>query len=313
MADHMGPMYELPWEERHIPFDDRKHAEIWPDGARMAVIFYITPEEWRWDQKEHLGIRGHRILDAPDRPSLSARTAVKYGFEMGLPRLFEIVEERGVSVSFPLGGLAAVQHPDIVQRYADAGHDIIAHSYSEGTPNTAMSRDEQREDIQETVSAIEEVTGITPSGHLGPGVLANEDTVELLLDEGFEYHCDLQDDDLPYFIDLDGETLVEVPYRMVGNVNDFYLFASRSSRFGIGQALNYLTSTFDAYYRAAAKRPLTLVYGTHPFVSGRPDSAYVFDEFLKHVQAHDDVWLTTHGDVAGHWEDRFGDGYPTFG
>ena len=42
---------------------------------------------------------------------------------------------------------------------------------------------------------------------------------------------------------------------------------------------------------------------------GRPDSAWVFAKFLDHMQRHDDVWITNHGEVARQWRERFGASY----
>lgn len=307
MEDDTEP---LPYNERHLPFEDRTDVDVWPNGARMAVILYITPEEWRWKHKEALGVRGSRTLPEEPEPSLSTRSAVKYGFDVGLPRLQEILDERDVKITLPTGAAAAKRHPDPIRSFHDAGHEINGHSYSEGTPPTTMSREEQVDDIEMSLATLEEVTDERPRGWLGPAVLSNQDTVDLLLENDMDYHCDLQDDELPYFIDWNDRTLVEIPYRMVGNINDFYLYGAREHRWSPSEATDYLKDTFDAYYRRAETRPNLFIYGTHPFVSGRPDSSVVFEDFLDYMRSHDDVWLTTYSEIADWWSEQFDDGYP---
>jgi peptidoglycan/xylan/chitin deacetylase (PgdA/CDA1 family) len=310
MSDQMK--YPLPYSERRLPWDDRGDIPVWPDGARMAAVIYITPEEWRWDRHEAFDIRGtpqKHHGSPPERHSLSKRSAVRYAFTAGIPRLLRILDDRDVTISFPTSGLAVEMHPEIMGEVHDAGHEINAHGYSEGTPVSLKDKDGQREDIRETVDLIEDVTGSIPRGWLGSYLECTEETVEVLAEEGFDYHCDLQDDDIPYFIDVGDESLVEIPYRMVGNINDFYVFATRSTRYTPEQVLDYLTSTFDAYYREAARSPMLFNYGTHPFVSGRPEAAQVWANFLDYVLGHDDVWFATYEEIADWWTEQFDEGY----
>jgi hypothetical protein len=98
---------------------------------------------------------------------------------------------------------------------------------------------------------------------------------------------------------------------MIGNVNDYnyatFTYTSQSEP--IQDAVDNLTQTFDAYYRAASRTPLFFYYGTHPYVSGRPDAAYVLSEFIDHVRGYDDVWIPTYRELAEWWKDEYEDGY----
>jgi peptidoglycan/xylan/chitin deacetylase (PgdA/CDA1 family) len=273
----------------------------------MAVYLYIAPEEWLWGEKENHFPSGTRQVPSEPKPSLSTRSAVKYGYDIGLRRLRDIFAERDVKVTLWVGGAAAEQHPDILRELADLGHEISAHSYSQGKPLSLMGRDEQRETIRRTRDILMKVTGQRPLGWIGPGAVCNEDTIELLAEEGYVYHADLQDDELPYFIDTGSRTLVEIPYRFVGNFNDFVVGPPVRS---VNETIDYLKAGFDAYYREAAVRPVQFNFGTHPFVSGRPDTAYVLAQFIDYVRSHDDVWLATYREIADWWTQQFAAGYP---
>lgn len=300
-----GDLLSPPYEERHLSFDRRRGASVWPEGARLAVYIYIAPEEWLWDRKEHHFPRGTRQVAGEPVPSLSTRSAVKYGYQVGLPRLSEILLERGIRVTLWVGGAAAEQHPEIIRQLADQGHEVSGHSYSQGEPLSLLSREEQRTIIKQSVDAITRVAGRRPLGWIGPGAVCTVDTIELLAEEGFLYHADLQDDELPYFIDIGGRTIVEVPYRMVGNINDFQVVEGHSTE----AAFAYLKGAFDAYYNESSIRPLQFNFGTHPFISGRPDSAAVFARFLDYVGGHKGVWVATYQEIAEWWLKRFGRGY----
>lgn len=297
----------LPFGIRRLPYDKRHGASIWPNGARMAVLVYTCPEEWEWDRQEPQPPIGTYNLPGEKKPSLSTRSAVNYGFEIGLRRLRDIFRQHDLKVTLGTTGNAAERHPEIIQELSSLGHEVAAHGYSEGMPPAFLSREEQREDIQKTLSAITRVTAKRPNGWWSPGAICDTDTIELLAEEGLLYHGDLQDDELPYFIDVKGKVLVEIPYNMAVNVNDYFVFitARRSTQ----DNLAYLTSAFDAYYEFAQKTPLYMIWGTHPFISGRPDTAYVFSKFLDHMQRKQDVWFPTYSDMAEWWQRRFATGY----
>jgi peptidoglycan/xylan/chitin deacetylase (PgdA/CDA1 family) len=301
--------YPLPYEERHFPWEARSEESVWPDDARIACAFYIATEEWQWDENEP----GPPMRNRRDEHglSLSTRTGVKYGYDVGLRRLNEVLSDRDVNVTFYTSGNAVEQHPDIMKEMHDSGHEIAAHMYSEGKGVLNFEKDGLREDVLETRDLITELTGEEPVGWLGPGAVATVDTIEVLAEEDFLYNGDLQDDELPYFIDINGNTILQVTYRMIGNINDYHTtFNNRGGyRRSPSEMVDYLTDTFDYYYKEASERPLLLNYGMHPYVSGRPDGAQVLGEFIDHIQNYEDVWFAPFKEVAEYWQDEYGDGY----
>lgn len=274
----------------------------------MAVLIYIAAEQWDWGIVENVpipmetfGYSGHKIP-----PSLSQRTAVKYGFEVGLPRLLEILEDHEQKITFWTNANVVIQNPEIMKEAVRAGHELGGHNIAEGTHMSLMSRPEQKRAIAESTKILQEFTGRKPVSWLSPAASCNQDTVELLLEASYKAHGDLQDDELPYFIEKDGKTLVEIPYRFVGNVNDLHFFGARPK---VHDVLGWLKNTFDCYYKQASKAPLTFNYGLHTYVSGRPDGAYIFEQFLDYVQQFEDVWIPRYSDIADWWMQKFSKGY----
>jgi len=297
----------FPFTVRRFPYDDRKGAEIWPNGARMAMFIYTCPEEWEWGKKEPLSPPGTYVVPGEPSSGLSTRSAVNFGFEVGLRRLRDIFKQHDMKMTLATTGNACELHPEIIKELSDLGHEIAAHGFSEGTPPSFLSREEQRKDIENSLSIIMSLTGKRPKGWWSPAALCDANTIELLAEAGLLYHGDLQDDELPYFIDTNAGTIVEIPYNMVVNVNDFFVFIT--ARRSTSENLAYLKSTFDAYYEAAGTTPLYMIYGTHPFVSGRPDTAYCFSKFLEYVQQKKEVWFPSYTQAAEWWQSRYGKGY----
>ena len=186
------------------------------------------------------------------------------------------------------------------------GHEIGAHGYTEGMPVTALDREGQRDSIERSIELIQSLTGELPKCWLGQGASADRNTLELLAEAGIGANADLQDDELPYFLHVGDKTLVEIPYRMIGNLNDVPLTTVLGALYSVGAAQRHLREAFDAYYEEAATFPVILNFGTHPHVIGRPDTIKILREFMEYVAGHSDVWICTSGEIADWWRQQFG-------
>lgn len=304
----------LPFKRRYMPWEKRRGAKVWPNGARMAFVSYCALEMWDWGgpriQGVPIGRPFARSYTTMGITPLDARTSVEYGGEIGCRRLKEVLEELGIAKQFVVlvCGSYAEDFPEQVKAFADIGCEINAHTYSYSIGTVELTKEQQREDMRKTVRILQQVTGQKPVSWLSQGAGCDANTVELLAEEGFLCHCDLQDDELPYFIDVNGKTIVEVPYRMAGNLNDHFILTPMNYK--LSDALGYLKEKFDRLYEDCAKYPKHTNLGTHPMISGRADSMWVFSEFFKYVKSFPDVWIATYKDIAEWWMKQYGEGYP---
>ena len=132
-----------------------------------------------------------------------------------------------LKVSIPLNGLTCVYYPELVKDCHDRGHELVAHGWEMGERLYMLTREQERENILKTIDAIVKVTGERPTGWSSPGVRPTDNTVELLVETGLEYHCDFHDDEMPYPIWV-GDKLIS---RVSASVHD-----QRSSNSGRGNA-----------------------------------------------------------------------------
>jgi peptidoglycan/xylan/chitin deacetylase (PgdA/CDA1 family) len=306
LTPHPYGARELPYTARHVPYQLRKQLPIWPEGKRLAVLVYVAPEQWMWDRNEVFPPSIVRTAPGEKLPSLSSQSAITYAFEVGLPRMADIMAEVGQPFSIYTNATVAGQHPEALRGLAAAGHHIEAHGFSQGRPMTTMDAAGQAADIELSTAELERLTGQRPRGWIGPGAMATPETLRLLADHDYTFNADLQDDDLPYFMDFGDKTMVEIPYRMVGNINDVFFTLSNKSP---ADAWAHLTGAFDAALEVARDTPLLFIYGTHPHVSGRPEYARIFRNFLQLALGTPEAWLTTYRDVADWWIDSFANGY----
>jgi peptidoglycan/xylan/chitin deacetylase (PgdA/CDA1 family) len=123
-------------------------------------------------------------------------------------------------------------------------------------------------------------------------------TRRLLVEEGgFLYDSDAYNDELPYYIDVEGHQQLVVPYSQANNDTKFTngLFASGQDYF------DYHRDAFDMLYAEGATAPKMMSVGMHCRLLGHPSRAMGLARFLDHVAAHADVWVTGRLDIARHW------------
>lgn len=73
-------------------------------------------------------------------------------------------------------------------------------------------------------------------------------------------------------------------------------FASLRPYMAPRQLVQIWKDEFDAAYAAGGVFQLTL----HPHIIGHRSRLVVLEELLQHIRTHDDVWVTTHAELAHH-------------
>ncbi|MFX5714053.1 allantoinase, partial [Acinetobacter baumannii] len=68
--------------------------------------------------------------------------------------------------------------------------------------------------------------------------------------------------------------------------------------------LDYARRTFDQLYREGEEgNPKMMSLGLHLRIIGRPGRIWALEEFLRHVRAHEDVWVATRRQIAAHFRE----------
>src|SRR4051812_22251946 len=119
-----------------------------------------------------------------------------YGPLVGVPRLLELLGEYGLPATFFVPGLTADRYPAVVERIAEAGHEIGHHSYSHLSA-VDLSEQDERADFERALAALERV-GVRPAGHRAAMWEASWRTPGLVAEYGLRYDSSLMDADTPY-------------------------------------------------------------------------------------------------------------------
>ncbi|MFQ5851826.1 MAG: polysaccharide deacetylase family protein [Candidatus Binatia bacterium] len=284
-------------------FSKAKKIKIkWPNGARLAVNLTGNLEAWtetpdpKLRRTRHVG--GSVPLTADElRCQYDFRTASEndYGGRTGIWRILRILEKYGVQGSFNINGLAAIRYPEAVKKIHADGHEIVGHSYAEDVQLVLLSKQEEREEIQSCVRIFQDLVGVRPYGWLSSGMRHTEHTLNLLVDEGFLWHGDAVNDDIPYPIEINGKTIIELPYRnSISGLNDTGMYRrGKSAR----DLLVAFRDEFDMLYEESATEPKMLTLAMHCQMAF-PATGKIYEEAIQYAKSFSGVWFARRIDIA---------------
>ncbi len=275
----------------------------WPGGARLAVSVVVNYEEGSEyshamgdADQESLTEFGNYPLPEGYR-NLAMESMFEYGSRAGVWRILRLFEKTGIPSTFYACALAFEQNPDVARAVVAGGHEVCSHGYR-WEEVFRLSREEEREHIRLAVESFQRTTGTRPVGwycRFGPSV----HTRSLVVDEGgFLYDSDAYNDDVPYFVEVDGKRHLVVPY--TPDANDFR-FWTTPGFITAEHFYQYLRDSFDTLYEEAADHPKMMSIGLHARMIGRPGRIGALRRFIDYAQSHDEAWFATREAIARHW------------
>jgi peptidoglycan/xylan/chitin deacetylase (PgdA/CDA1 family) len=262
----------------------------WPGGKRLAVIFNIAYEAWSDGQAPGIGPMGNVLK--PGFFDTNAHSWASFGLVRGIHRLQAIADKHGVRTSVMVNGVICERDPATVRRLADAGHEIINHSWGMDVIPVYFDEAGELANLKRNHDLLTETAGVAPIGWISPRGTGSPISSRLLAEAGYLHHGDVNDDDRPYVMDFGGQRIVGIPLTM--DVNDL------PTCIRYGQGPRHMLDTFEDTFAAmrAEDAPLMLDVTAHTHVMGRPSGAWVYEAIMARVKEADDVWICTREEMA---------------
>lgn len=204
---------------------------------------------------------------------------------VAIPRILALLERYNIRATFFTPGHTIETYPGCVRQVVDAGHEIAHHGWTHRVPST-LGRDREEEELIRGNEAIEKLTGSRARGYRSPSWDLGPDSVELLLEHGFEYDSSMMGDDYNcYFVHQGGSypleepgdpgeatSLVEMPVSWT--LDDYPHFEYMRSPTGLQQGLMNASAVLqnwvdDFTYMTRIQDFGILTYTFHPHVIGR--------------------------------------------
>jgi allantoinase len=188
-------------------------------------------------------------------------------------------------------------HPEIAAVIKELGHEPVSHGYR-WVHQFKMEEAQERDFIRKAVSSIEKTVGVRPYGWLSR-YFHTGNTRRLLVEEGFAYHMDDYSGDIPFWDreTVPGRPIAIVPYQL--DSNDMKMWTDPAMT--PAQWLDYAKACFNQLYREGEEgNPKMMSLGLHLRIIGRPGRIWAFEEFVRHIKAHEGVWIATRHEIAQH-------------
>ncbi|HYB08346.1 MAG TPA: polysaccharide deacetylase [Alphaproteobacteria bacterium] len=262
----------------------------WPHGARCAVAFTFD-----MDADSILHLAHH----ASAHTRIAALSMLRYGPEVAVPRIVELYRRFGMRQTFFLPAWCMERYPQAVDAILTDGHEIAHHGYLHEHPNS-MPAKEERYWLERSSEVIVKMTGKKPRGIRAPTYKFSINTLDLLVEHGFEYDASLMGDDIPYVLSNGKGTVIEIPSHY--GLDDFphymasrdlaYIMAIKAPR----HALDVFRDEFDAAWEYGG----LWVAVWHPFLSGRLARCRAIAELIAYMHGKGGVWFAPLEDIASH-------------
>ena len=275
---------------------------VWPGGARLAVSVVVNFEEGAelqvGDGDAHSEAIGEVIsVVPPGVRDIGQEQIFGYGMRAGLWRMLDALDEHAIPATFFFCGQAVQRSPALARAVTTRGHEPAVHGWRWRPHADYTSAAEEAADLDRSIGAITQATGIAPQGFFCRGS-ESPWTRELLLQRRFLYTSNAFDDDLPYYDrSLQGGALLVVPYSL--DSNDMKFFHPN----GFVRARDMVDYVTDALQilEAEAERglPRLLNLGFHLRIAGRPGRFAAFSDILRLLASkRDRLWIAPRAAIA---------------
>ncbi|MGH1441132.1 MAG: polysaccharide deacetylase family protein [Cellvibrionaceae bacterium] len=262
----------------------------WPNGAQCACAITFDIDA---DSLIHIS----KPNDGYNR--LYPISMGQYGPKVAIPRILDTYKRLGLKQSFFIPGWCIETYPDTVDAILKEGHEIGHHGYLHEDP-TEHSHEEQVYWFERALETHQKFTGQHPKGYRAPVYNMTQGVIDLLIKHGFDYDSSLMGDDIPYILQTQQGSLVEVPVHW--GTDDWPTFAHYPE---IGymmpvqapsKGLNTFWEEFESQYEAGG-----LWVGIwHPFLSGRLARWNKVEAWLENILSTKNVWFASLGEIAAY-------------
>jgi len=226
----------------------------------------------------------------------------EFGPRVGLPRIIDLLEREGIAATWFVPGHSLETFTDNTQAIIGGGHELACHGWFH-EDFSELSAEEQAAVLGRSVEAVRRVSGAPPKGFRAPYWALGRESLDLVVEAGFQYDSSLMADDYrPYRVRQNdvhsverGTTfgtegpLIEVP--VYWTLDDWPLFEpGDNGRDGMRPPSQVLEIWLAELRYAHANAPGGLLTVTmHPECIGRGHRMAMLEQFIAECRKLDGV------------------------
>ncbi len=265
---------------------------LWPRKKRIAVVFNVCLEAWSDGKAPGISPMGNPL--PPGVLDTMAISWAAYGVKRGIHRILDALARQRAKASVMTNAIIAERAPDTVRAVADAGHEVLSHSYAMDVVPALLSLEDEKKNIARCTAMLEKASGRPVRGWLSPRGTSRTETPALLAEAGYTWYGDVFDDDLPYVLSFGNRKIVAIP--LGTDVNDMPFM-----KYGNPPGLMLESFNENLKIARARKSELTIIDVTmHAHIFGHPRGAWYFEQIVRSAVKAPDVWVATRAEIADH-------------
>lgn len=278
----------------HLP--DRAPV-VWPGGRGVAVWIVPIVEVFPLDMRPTPFVP-HGGMTRP-YPDYWNYTLQDYGNRVGIYRILDALETRGLTASCAVNAALAGKHPTLLADIASR-HEVIAHGRDMGTLHgDELSAEDEAAIISASRDTLADAIGKPPRGWFSPAWAVSGRTTQLAREAGFDYTCDWAGDELPLRMTGPADGLVAMPLGY--ELSDTRLILEYRQ-----MAWDWAEQVIDAYRFLAAEAERTgagrlLTVPVHPWIIGTPHRIGAFEQVLDAVTKSGSAWVASGTQIVDAW------------
>ena len=265
---------------------------LWPRKKRIAVVFNVCLEAWSDSKAPGISPMGNPL--PPGVLDTMAISWAAYGVKRGIHRLLDALARQRAKASVMTNAIIAERAPQTVRAIADAGHEVLSHSYAMDVVPALLSLEDEKQNIARCTALLEKASGKPVRGWLSPRGTSRAETPQLLAEAGYSWYGDVFDDDLPYVLTFGNKKIVAIP--LATDVNDMPFMK-------YGNAPKLMLESFNENVKIARARKseLAIIDVTlHAHIFGHPRGAWYFEQIVRSAVKAADIWVGTRAEIADH-------------
>ncbi len=227
---------------------------------------------------------------------------------VGARRILALLEKYKLRTTWFVPGVVIETYPEVCRQVVEQGHEIGHHGWSH-LPPASLSREQEREGLTLGNRAIERLCGRPARGYRSPAWDLSPHTIDLLLEQGFEYESSMMGDDYTPYLARRGDVavadqpfqfgqttrLVEMPISWT--LDDYPHFEFVRTKEAVLQGLmataDVLQNWLDDFrYMTRTLDWGVLTYTCHPFVIGRGHRMLMLERLIQGLLQQGAVFRT---------------------
>ena len=285
------------------PYYDWSHLTArprlsWPGGANIALGVMLTLESMTW-------YSGRGCCPAIDRARLAgslpehARHPLDLTMGVRQPRrvfrVLDVLEQHSVVPIVAMDVRVAERSPFLVKRLADLGAEFVGHGLSADQMITeAMSEDEEKALIAETLGRLSAAVGGQVRGWHGSEYAESSRTVRLLAAAGLDYVLDWPNDEQPSAMKVPEGRMLNLPVAV--ELDD--VFADFQHHITAAELRRVSIDYVDRLYADGAETGRLLLLNVHPWLTGQPFRIRYFADVIDYICGRAAIWKATGAEIA---------------